>query len=409
VLRSVAQVSDLTDAEVAQRVEGFWAYCKYLQTAYPDAVWINFDETPLWFSQRSRRTNVRRTRLVGRQPIRATGKASFSRKRITVGLAISTSPDFAREIPVFAVFRGEHDRRPQSEQWEGVQIPEGLEVHWQSSAWMNEELTGEWVGLLIQARNRVYGEDFVIVLVWDAFRAHLTEAVRILCFDNNIRVAVVPRGLTSLLQGLDTHINKGFKAQCRAWWRRWALAAVDPLAAELTNQSMVHMIRDAADVALNQAMPRGPLEGTLTACASFLQNGLTNAVDGSEDNLITVRHPAVLPIQRASIPASQPLPPASPAMGAIEDDPGYGSEWSDGEDASPEANDGEAGEGEVMRRIIVERDAWVDSLAPAAGSAAVGPRGFVGPSGARRSTRRVRPALPKQELFGGEARGSRDL
>ena len=77
----------------------------------------------------------------------------------------------------------------------------------------------EYVGALIMARNEMYGEARVLVLVWDAFRAHLTDVVRILCADNNIRLVVIPRGLTALLQGLETHVNKAFKASCREWWR----------------------------------------------------------------------------------------------------------------------------------------------------------------------------------------------
>ena len=45
--RAVAKVSDLSDAVVRERVEAFWAYCKHMLTAEPDALWVNFDETPL--------------------------------------------------------------------------------------------------------------------------------------------------------------------------------------------------------------------------------------------------------------------------------------------------------------------------------------------------------------------------
>ena len=82
---------------------------------------------------------------------------------------------------------------------------------------MNEDLVLEYVCLLAEARDRVYGPDRVLVLVWDAFKAHLCDAVKILCRENNIKMVVIPSGPTSLLQGLDTHVNKAFKARCRAW------------------------------------------------------------------------------------------------------------------------------------------------------------------------------------------------
>ena len=227
-------------------------------STYPDAVWVNFDETPLWLCQRSGRTNVPQERLRGRQPVRLKGDGSLSRKRITVGLAISTDAAVAVELPVFAVFKGSEtggDRRPDSAQWEGVEIPEGVVVHWQRKAWMNEEILADWVGHLVQTRDRVFGPDRPVVLVGDSFSGHLTEALKILRSDNSVHMVVIPRGLTALLQGLDTHVNRAFKAGCRARWRRYSYAAADVAAAALTHQDLRHMIADAA---------RGALSGVLT-------------------------------------------------------------------------------------------------------------------------------------------------
>ena len=69
-LRAVSKVSDLPNDVVRERVEGFWAECKEALSSSPNALWVNFDETPLWFSFRSRRTNVPRRFLKGKQPVR---------------------------------------------------------------------------------------------------------------------------------------------------------------------------------------------------------------------------------------------------------------------------------------------------------------------------------------------------
>ena len=406
-------MSDLSDAVVTERVERFWSYCKFLLSTHPDAVWVNFDETPLWLCQRAGRTNVPRERVRTRQPVRLKGDGSLSRKRITVGLAISTNAAFAAELPVFAVFKGSEtggDRRPDSAQWAGVEIPDGVVVHWQPKAWMNEEILADWVGHLIQARDRVFGPGRPVVLVWDSFRGHLTEALRILCNDNDVHMVVIPGGLTALLQGLDTHVNRAFKAACRAWWRRYVSAAADAAAAALTHQDLLEMIADAARNALAGVLTSGPLSGELSACASFLHNGLTNAVDGSQDHLINIRHPAVFPERRSGLPCALPEPSAV-AVGAggdivaAEPDPGYESGPSSAETSG--AEDDSVDEAARFRQIIVERDAWLDSLlSEVADSAGSPPRGFVGAPGARRSTRRVKPALPKQERCAGGATGS---
>ena len=87
---------------------------------------------------------------------------------------------------MFVVFRGEGGRRPVSPNWNDVVVPDGVEARWQERAWMNEDLVLEYVCLLAEARDRVYGPDRVLVLVWDAFKAHLCDAVKILCRENNI-------------------------------------------------------------------------------------------------------------------------------------------------------------------------------------------------------------------------------
>ena len=420
-LRVAGRVSELTNEIVVDRVEAFWAYCKYISLTTPDAVWVNFDETPLWFSFHSGRTNVPRKRLAGKQPVRLFGKGSRSRRRITVGLTISTDVDFAKSVPVFAIFKGDVDRQPSrsDSEWAGVEIPDGVVAHWQPSAWMTEELLGDWIGLLIQARDQMYGPGRVVVLVWDSFRAHLTEAIRIMCAEHAIRLVVIPRALTALLQGLDTHVNKAFKAACRAWWRRYMFESSNPRCGALGMQSFLRLIQNAAAEALSLPVAEGRLVGMTCGEASFLQSGLTNAADGSEDGLITVRHEAVTPARRRELVPASPETAAAAiadqAMDALEEEDGAGDPpMSDGGESDSEEASAE-GAGAVMRRLSVARDAWIDSLASVAGGSDAPPvRGVVREPGHWRSTRRIRPAKPKQDRCtgsaaragGGGARGS---
>ena len=142
-------------------------------------------------------------------------------------------------------------------------------------------------------------------------------------------MVVIPRGLTALPQGLDTHVNKAFKAFCRAWWRRYTFGLEDPAQCALTNQQFLQLIQDAAADALAQTVPSGPLQGCTSGSASFLHNGLTNALDGSQDTLINVRHSAVDPGRRDGLPSV--LAGAAALALEPEPDPGYGSPPSDGE------------------------------------------------------------------------------
>ena len=59
--------------------------------------------------------------------------------------------------------------------------------------------------------NLRYTADQKALLVWDSFRGHLMEAVKDLLARRNVDVAVIPGGLTPVLQPLDKCINKPFK------------------------------------------------------------------------------------------------------------------------------------------------------------------------------------------------------
>ena len=59
------------------------------------------------------------------------------------------------------------------------------------------------------------------MLVWDSFRQHLTDALKDLLARRNMGVAVIPGGLTPVLQSLDKCINKPFKTAVQAHYQAW--------------------------------------------------------------------------------------------------------------------------------------------------------------------------------------------
>jgi len=59
------------------------------------------------------------------------------------------------------------------------------------------------------------------LLIWDTFRAHLTDAMKEEAKRLRIDLAVIPGGLTSILQPLDVCLNKLFKDRMRQKWDDW--------------------------------------------------------------------------------------------------------------------------------------------------------------------------------------------
>ena len=101
-------------------------------------------------------------------------------------------------------------------------LPRGIHVRAQAKGWMDKSLVKDWlnsiwikVGGLLRKRN---------LLVWDSFRAHLSDNVKRVLKSSRTDVAVIPGGMTSLLQPLDVGVNKPFKDNLRQYWNEWMLA-----------------------------------------------------------------------------------------------------------------------------------------------------------------------------------------
>ena len=62
------------------------------------------------------------------------------------------------------------------------------------------------------------------LLVWDSFSAHLTDTVKQQLRENKAATAVLPSGLTSLVQPLDVCLNKPFKDCLWEKWMTWMMS-----------------------------------------------------------------------------------------------------------------------------------------------------------------------------------------
>uniref|UniRef100_A0A5S6Q4Z3 DDE-1 domain-containing protein n=1 Tax=Trichuris muris TaxID=70415 RepID=A0A5S6Q4Z3_TRIMR len=59
------------------------------------------------------------------------------------------------------------------------------------------------------------------LLVWDSFRGHTARSTRSCLRACKVEAAVIPGGLTSILQPLDVSLNKPFKNHIREEWITW--------------------------------------------------------------------------------------------------------------------------------------------------------------------------------------------
>ena len=155
----------------------------------------------------------------------------------------------------------------------------GVVVAVQQKGWMDENIMKIWIGKVWRSRIGGLGRQRS-PLVLDSFEAHKTEQVKRSFKSENTDLAVIPGGLTSVLQPLDVCLNKPFKDRVRQKWMSWITEGIHELMAggrqkKPSEELMCQWIGEAW-----RAIPREMVAN------SFLKCGITNSLDGSEDDFI---------------------------------------------------------------------------------------------------------------------------
>ncbi|CAI2192016.1 2000_t:CDS:1 [Funneliformis geosporum] len=88
----------------------------------------------------------------------------------------------------------------------------------QEKGWMNEDLMKVWFQEVWEKHVK---SDKRSSLVLDSFEGHKTEFIKEKCKQMNIDLAIIPGGLTSLVQPLDVCLNEPFKDRMRKKWQNW--------------------------------------------------------------------------------------------------------------------------------------------------------------------------------------------
>jgi len=161
-----------------------------------------------------------------------------------------------------------------------AKFPRGVVVRAQVKGWMDEEGVKAWMRAVWDARPGALLHK-KLLLVWDMFRAHLTDGTKDAAKEMRTDLCVIPGGLTSLLQPLDVCLNKPFKDRVRKLWNDW-MASDEPKPTTKGGNIMKPDITLVAEwvKAAWDSMPPEMIR------KSFLKCGISNAMDGSEDDAV---------------------------------------------------------------------------------------------------------------------------
>ena len=247
------------------RIDSFLKYVINIRKnrEYGDQDIANMDETPVWFD------------MPGKSTLNATGEREImvsstghEKQKITVTLgAYAEGTKISPLVHLPGV-------RPLPK----TDIPTGVVVYMCGTgqkSWADETSIKFWLSKLWGRNNQRRR-----ILVWDAFRAHLTPGVkRSVNTTYNTDMCVIPGGCTSKLQPADVPWNRPFKIKLQELYDQWLFDGPAEYTAHGNRQSpskalMLQWIKEAW--------------GSITpdiVRKSFKKCGINSALDGSEDHI----------------------------------------------------------------------------------------------------------------------------
>ena len=220
----------------------------------------NMDESPIQFDMPSTRTVSKTGEKTVK--IRTTGN---EKNRLTVVLTCAGDGSKLKPLVIF-----KRKTMPK------IANKHGVVVAVQEKGWMDENIMKLWIEKVWRSRIGGLGRRRSL-LVLDSFEAHKTEQVKRSFKNENTDLAVIPGGLTSVLQPLDVSLNKPFKDRVR---QKWMAEGIHELTAggrqkKPSEELMCQWIGEAW-----RDIPREMV------AKSFLKCGITNSMDGSEDDFV---------------------------------------------------------------------------------------------------------------------------
>jgi hypothetical protein len=237
---------------------------------------LNVDETPVAFDIDSGDT----WELRGSKTISVKTTRSGWEKRQATAILYIFGDGVCRLDPT-VIFKGSASDKAKIFKDEGHLYAPGIKVIYNEHAYNNEELFLLWLKEDIPTVKSAH-HDFLLVM--DAASFHLTDLIKVEVRRQLITSALIPAGCTSLLQPLDTTINKLFKQYLREEMEIYELEEERKGKTEWS----VSDRRIMTTWTVRRAWDRIKTQRDMIS-ESFLRAGITSRPDGSQDHLISIK------------------------------------------------------------------------------------------------------------------------
>lgn len=241
---------------------------------------LNFDETPIPFEYLSGATwETKGSKTVAGK----SDRSGWDKRQATLILYIFAD-GIQRMIPTI-IFHGKPtEEGGQIYEKEKHLYPDDVNVVFNDTAYNNEALFSQWID--DNFAKFAAEEDEEILLVIDAATFHKTQPIKNKLKEHNTTLALIPGGCTSLVQPLDTAINRPFK--------QWLQEETDKYTESKENELGDDMKWSVGDkrVMITHIVSRTIQrlkQHTEMVEKAFLNCGISVRPDGSEDNVIAIK------------------------------------------------------------------------------------------------------------------------
>lgn len=265
VLRQKTKIAQKLPEDLADKITNFHKFVINIRKDYefPLSQIGNMDETPVFFDMLSNRTvEVKGTKTV---MVKSTG---HEKTKFTVVLSCMADGTKLKPMVIF-----KRKTMPK------IKFPAGVFVHVHQNGWMDQAGVKLWIDNVWNKRNGGLRKEHSL-LVWDMFRSHLTNETKKHLKRSNTATAVIPGGLTSVLQPLDVSLNKPFKDRIRDEWNQWMMEG------EKTYTKGGNLRAPSLDVLCDFVIKSWNAVSAKIVIKSFIKCGISNSMDGEEDDML---------------------------------------------------------------------------------------------------------------------------
>uniref|UniRef100_K7G368 DDE-1 domain-containing protein n=1 Tax=Pelodiscus sinensis TaxID=13735 RepID=K7G368_PELSI len=154
-------------------------------------------------------------------------------------------------------------------------FPKTVYVRVHPKGWIDEALMLDWLQTVGAKRPGGLMRKWSVIVL-DAFHCHRMPSIKKMLQHDKTDLAIIPGGMTKMLQPLDVIVNMPMKdALCRKW-NTWVLEGEHTFTADGRMRTLT--LQDIADVWLQ-------LDPTIIR-KGFLKCSISNAMDGSKDDAL---------------------------------------------------------------------------------------------------------------------------